>query len=166
MGNIGDIGVKTTHPLEVENILNNSKIERPKNYEKHHVYYKGEDGWTAADTNRNDKGRPNSTHPKMGRSFVLEVYSFTWRSTRRYSSNHNPIFDQLDSTPRDRELVELSAGMGNAHLVERISLTLRKGDEQNSRKRARTNSSLPPALTQRDEEAVGPSVGMGNGYFG
>jgi hypothetical protein len=123
MGNLGDIGVETTHPQEVENILNKNKMERPKNYEKHHVYYKTEGGWTPADESRNNKGRPNSTHPKLGRSFVLEVWSFTWRHVRHYYSDHNPILDQLDSTPRDREIVGPFAGMGNECFVETILLT-------------------------------------------
>ena len=112
MGNIGDIGVETTHPQEVENILNSNRIDRPKNHEKHHVYYKDEDGWTPADEGRNNNARPNTTHPRI-RSFVLEIYTFTWRPVKHYGSNHNPIFDQLDSTPRDRELVGQSAGMGS-----------------------------------------------------
>ena len=114
MGHIGDIGVETTHPQEVENILNSNRIERPRNYEKHHVYYKDEDGWTPADERRNNNARPMSTHPKI-RSFVLEFYTFSWRPAKHYGLNHNPIFDQLDSKPRDRELVRLSAGMGNGY---------------------------------------------------
>jgi len=44
--------------------------------------------------------------------------------------------------------------------------SMRKGDEKKSKKRARTDSSLPPDSTQRYGEAVRPSIGTGNEHFG
>ena len=116
MGIPGDIGVKTTHAEEVIDILTRQKkIQKPKNYEKHHVYYRtNSHGWAPADKGRKANNIPRTTHPEKGTAFALEVYSFTWRNvTNYYSNNNRKIFVQLDSTPRDREAVELSIGTGN-----------------------------------------------------
>ena len=116
MGQPGDIGDKTTHEEEVVDILTRRrKIQKPKHYEEHHVYYRtNSHRWAPADKGRKANNIPYTTHPEIGTAFALEVYSFTWRNvTNYYSNNNRKIFVQLDSTPRDREAVELSIGTGN-----------------------------------------------------
>jgi hypothetical protein len=117
MGDLGDIGVETTHEEEVIDILNHTnKIQRPKNDQKHHVYYKASRGWKRVDKGRRGYDIPCTKHPIIGTLIVLEVFSFTWRNVRNYYGNSNrKIFDQLDSTPQDRGAVELSTGMGNGN---------------------------------------------------
>ncbi|KAF8342355.1 hypothetical protein F5887DRAFT_1076153 [Amanita rubescens] len=78
VGNIGDIGVESSDTQEVTDILNFQRtIERPKNYEKHQVYYKTEDGWRYADKRRHDNGKPYTRHPEI---------SFKRRTSKRLDS--------------------------------------------------------------------------------
>jgi hypothetical protein len=94
-----------------------------------------------------------------------------------HGDGNHEIYDQPDSTPRDREAVELSIGTGMRSWVETIkSLTLEKGGDQNLTKRARTSESPHGdsnhevfdklISTPQDREAVELSIGMGNENLG
>jgi hypothetical protein len=114
-GNVGDIFVKTTHGEEVVNALNlgsNLKINRPANYEQHHIYYKTENGWMPADARRrDDNGKPYTKHPSLKSSVLLDDFVFRWRSVRSYHGTNREIPNQ----PRDGKSVELSRGMWNGN---------------------------------------------------
>lgn len=114
VGELGDIYVKTTHAQEVKDILTlKKKIEQPKNYKEHHVYYRADDGWNLADSTRRDSnGIPCTKHPDSGiKRIALEVFSFTWRHDRNYyNGNNRGILDSI------RETVKLSIGTGNENL--------------------------------------------------
>lgn len=99
VGEIGDIGVESSHTQDVIYALNfQHKIEPPKNYEKHQVYYKDKDGWKHADKRRHDNGKPYTKHPEISLYF-LDDFSFTWRNARNYSaSSKRGRSKQLDST--------------------------------------------------------------------
>ncbi len=116
MGKLGDIGVKTTHLDDVIDILNHSnKINLPKNYEKHCIYYRTKDGWTSVNKDARNlvNHKPCTKHPAQN-LFVLEPFSFTWRNVRNYYGDSNrEMFDQLLVMLRDRETAELSIGTEN-----------------------------------------------------
>jgi hypothetical protein len=113
VGETGDIGVESSDTLEVIDTLNlQRRIEPPKNYEKHQVYYKTEDGWRHADKRRHDNGKPYTRHPEFSLYF-LDDFSFTWRNARNYSANSKRgRSKRLDSTSggEDHDAVELSHG--------------------------------------------------------
>jgi hypothetical protein len=118
VGDIGDIGVESSDIQEVIDTLNfQHRIERPKNYEKHQVYYKTEDGWRHADKRRRDNGKPYTRHPKIS-VYFLDDFSFTWRNARNYSPSTRS--KRLNSTSRkgDCDAVELDHGTG----IPRIEL--------------------------------------------
>ncbi|KAF8336799.1 hypothetical protein F5887DRAFT_1245073 [Amanita rubescens] len=127
VGNIGDIGVESSDTQEVTDILNFQRtIERPKNYEKHQVYYKTEDGWRYADKRRHDNGKPYTRHPEISLYF-LDDFSFTWRNARNYSAN---------SKRRTSKRLDSTSGGGDHDAVE----PSHDGDSQKAKKRARTDS--------------------------
>jgi hypothetical protein len=113
VGEIGDIGVESSDTLEVNDTLNlQRKIEPPKNYEKHQVYYKTEDGWRRADKRRHDlNGRPYTRHPEISLYF-LDDFSFTWRNARNYSASTKSKRLNPTSGTGDCDAVELNHGTG------------------------------------------------------
>lgn len=116
VGKIGDIGVESSHTQDVIDTLKSSrrKIEQPKNYEKHQVYYKAEDGWRPADKRRHDNGKPYTRHPKFS-TFFLDDCSFTWRHARNYyPHSKRGGSKRLDSTSGggDHDAVGLGDGTG------------------------------------------------------
>ena len=71
----------------------------------------------------------------------------------------------LPKTLSEFSLAPPSPSPENASM-RKENASMRKGDEKKSKKRARTDSSLPPDSTQRYGEAVRPSIGTGNEHFG
>ena len=112
MGEIGDIGVKSSDTQEVIDTLNFGRsIERPKNYEKHQVYYKTEDGWRHADKRRHSNNKPYTRHPEISLYF-LDDFSFTWRNARNYCASTRSKRPDSTSGRGDYDAVELDHGMG------------------------------------------------------